>query len=703
MAMRPVLRASAAGCSACQKPILRLFVPPHAPLVKNASRRLSLSSGSSLLRSQAVSNSRLRFYSTEGEGPVKDARGGLQSEESLKAELETPVEETEGVKVSENSLEEDTETPQKSDDSEQPWYLQEEPPRHPALVKEAQPLPKMPRGVPIIMHDLVQFVAHDMGLDELNLLDLRTLDPPAALGPSLIMLFGTARSERHLHVSAGNLKSWLRKKGIQAHADGLLGPNELKIKMRRKQRKAKLLGTSAMPLGGDDGVSTRWICMNLGTIRSDSQETIEFETSTGFGIRQSGTTIVLQMLTESKRKELDLETLWSRILARRGVENLVEDDLEYPEADADPNEVSLFTEGGLPKVLATPAQRRFFSTSFRRSNQVIDPPTSDPAANHVNTSLDPSTFLNTEVAKLEKLQAQFASFSQEGALEALETSDTGGHSAFIEAWNQAIRYLPPDQSWRFRLWLCVAGRKLGVKPFSLAHLRHLVGEMELLGVICHRNHYLELLQAVYLEPSDSEVSLGEQSDLALKILSAMYERGQPILTTEVIVSLIESLARSQSQGGERDALQRVLEKFILQVDLPYMGEESVMRLMNAYAAQDDWERFWEIWRMPPKFLKRRSEKMYLLLWTIMAETNHQRHCQDALRWCFDEMLGENPRIVPSRKAKAALEACLRVADPAAEEVARHLIVRDEKTRQISLYEFVHLWRVTHPEWALQSV
>lgn len=691
MALRPTLRATAAGCSASQRSILRLFAPQYAPVINNPSRRLSSSSGSSLLRSQAAPTSRLRFYSTErlsGETEgEKGEKGETPSQESLTAELKKDTPE----KIDEN-------------DGETPWYLEEEPPRHPALLNQAQPLPKIPRGVPFIMHSLVQFVAHDMGLDELNLLDLRTLDPPAALGPSLIMLFGTARSERHLHVSAGNLKSWLRKKGIQAHADGLLGPNEFKIKMRRKQRKAKLLGTSAMPLGGDDGVTTRWICMNLGTIRSDSQEAIEFETSTGFGIRQSGTTIVVQMLTESKRKELDLETLWTRILARRGVEDLVEDDLEYEEGDPDPNEVPLFTEGGSPKILAVPSQRRFFSTSLRRSNQVIDPPpTSDSTTNHVNTSLGPRPFLNARLAELEQLQAQFAGLSHGDALEALEYSETGRHTPFIRAWNKEMQYLAPDSSWRFRLWLCVAGMKIGVRRFGLAHLRGLVQEMELLGIICHRAHYLEMLQAVYLAPSENEILLREQSELALEILGIMYERGELIVATEVIVSLIESLARTEFQGKETGQLQAILEKFLLQADLPYMGEEAVMRLMDAYALQGNWDRFWEIWRMPPKFLERRSENMYTQLWTILAETKHQRRCQDALRWCFHEMVGETPRIDPVLEVKAAVEACLRVAEPGAEEFARNLIVKDERTKWVATHEFIHMWRTMNPEWAMRSV
>ncbi|KAK3306729.1 uncharacterized protein B0T15DRAFT_151074 [Chaetomium strumarium] len=200
-----------------------------------------------------------------------------------------------------------------------PWYLQVEPPRHPTLLHESSALPDIPEGSPKLMEPLLKFVADELGLDELSLLDLREMDPPPALGPELIMIFGTARSERHLHVSADRLVRWLRGRGISAAADGLLGRNELKIKLRRIARKAKLLGTSGVARSGDDGVSTGWICVNLGLVGGSHQEMEMLDEQgrpTGFGVPQTGTTIVVQMLTESRRQELDLESLWNDLLEK---------------------------------------------------------------------------------------------------------------------------------------------------------------------------------------------------------------------------------------------------------------------------------------------------------------------------------------------------------------------------------------------------
>src|SRR5690606_2413854 len=107
-------------------------------------------------------------------------------------------------------------------------------------------LPTIPPGSPDILEPVVKYVYEEMGLDDLDLLDLRDFDPPPALGQNLIMLFGTARSERHLHVASGRLVRWLRYNyKLEADADGLIGPGELKTKLRRLRRKAKLLGSNA--------------------------------------------------------------------------------------------------------------------------------------------------------------------------------------------------------------------------------------------------------------------------------------------------------------------------------------------------------------------------------------------------------------------------------------------------------------------------
>jgi len=154
-------------------------------------------------------------------------------------------------------------------------------------------------------------------MEDIEILDLRNLDPPPALGPGLMMLFGTARSERHLHVSADRLVRWFRGRGVSADADGLLGRNELKIRQRRNARKMKRLGHGYAQRGDDDGISTQWVCVNAGTVSwVEAEEAVVGADGrvSGFGVPQVGSTVVVQMFTKARRTELDLEGFWKKKL-----------------------------------------------------------------------------------------------------------------------------------------------------------------------------------------------------------------------------------------------------------------------------------------------------------------------------------------------------------------------------------------------------
>ncbi|KAK0641319.1 hypothetical protein B0T16DRAFT_419645 [Cercophora newfieldiana] len=283
MATAPAMRTS--GCSACRFSALRLFASDVIPARTHQAS----------LRNRLIAPTSTAKYSTFRATPR------LAQSFAIEERLEPKEEVAQQGAV--------------------PWYLEVEPPIHPTLVHQAPPLPDVPEGAPKMTEPLVKYVSEEMGLDNLTLLDLREMDPPPALGPDLIMLFGTARSERHLHVSADRLVRWLRGRGITAKADGLLGRNELKTKLRRQARKAKMLGSSTGVRGDDDGISTGWICVNIGTIGSsekESQIVNESGESVGFGVPQTGATLIVQIMTESRREELELEKLWEGQL-RRGL------------------------------------------------------------------------------------------------------------------------------------------------------------------------------------------------------------------------------------------------------------------------------------------------------------------------------------------------------------------------------------------------
>ena len=113
------------------------------------------------------------------------------------------------------------------------------------------------------------------------------------------MILGTARSVKHLNVTAGRFCRWLRTQyRLRPHGDGLLGRRELKLKLRRKARRAKLAAGvgneggsfASSGLGADDGIITDWICVNVGLVDNaavvdgqgvvgDSEQTTDENTS----------------------------------------------------------------------------------------------------------------------------------------------------------------------------------------------------------------------------------------------------------------------------------------------------------------------------------------------------------------------------------------------------------------------------------------
>lgn len=213
-----------------------------------------------------------------------------------------------------------------------PWYLQEgsvdgpEDGSNPLAAR--QEVPELPPYPPPMLASVLQHLSVDIGLDNLTILDLRRLDPPPALGANLLMIIGTARSERHLHISADRHCRWLRSiHRLRPFADGLLGRNQLKLKLRRKARRQRLAPVSALKQSAkdaaDDGISASWICVNVGRIPAAADApSAEPQRADFVGFREEtkDVSFVVQMFTEGHREVMDLERLWSGILKRANVD-----------------------------------------------------------------------------------------------------------------------------------------------------------------------------------------------------------------------------------------------------------------------------------------------------------------------------------------------------------------------------------------------
>ena len=364
--------ASARSCQACRLGLLQSFAaiagvsinttpyPTRSPLAARAQRQRTF----------------------HGIGSLRSDNIAQKSEDKIRDEIE---------ELEELAPEEPQENEQSSPSEPVPWYLQVEKPQSIANpFSERQKLPELPADPPPILQPLLEHTSVEIGLDDLALLDLRELDPPPALGANLVMIIGTARSLKHLNVSADRICRWLRSNyQLRPHADGLLGRNELKLKLRRKNKRAKLLNSvgASSSLNNDDGIATGWVCVNVGTVedgRAPKEEQAQDDSFVGFGKRSGGTKIVLQMLTEERRAELDLESLWGgqlrRALKEQDVEEKQAEDepepavRQFSQASADPPSpgFNIGSSAQMPKVSVSQAQTRGFHTARHLRRDFVD-------------------------------------------------------------------------------------------------------------------------------------------------------------------------------------------------------------------------------------------------------------------------------------------------------------------------------------------
>ncbi|KAG6011565.1 hypothetical protein E4U43_008239 [Claviceps pusilla] len=580
------------GCSGCRNAILRAVVARQSPSYRSWRQGSLLGQ---LLRPAPTTS----FFSTERNigKSLPAARNSQQTAGNPSNVSETPSNDEQSTSV-------------------KPWFLQVEAPTHPPSLHTPE-LPKAPPESPALITPMIKYIFEDMGLDNISLMDLRDLDPPAALGPNLIMLFATARSERHLHVSSGRFVRWLRKNyKVDARADGLIGPGELKTKLRRLRKKAKLMGTNTMILpDGDNGISTGWVCVNFSTSETLADETTSFDETgrfSGFGAALTGNTVVVQCMTEARRSELDLETLWRGILKRNLQQTMkIKDQTLEDSKDLDALVSSKLqlpkTESAVEwqKLQQASQQQRHFSTSARRFS---------PSSSSSSSSL-------------------------------------AGHDATDSA---AMETMARDE---------ICSEATGP---TLEQLQRHITDLQISGTSMGMDMLERLILAVFRAPSAPGDSV-TRLQLADQLLLTAEERGMSVQSKNVLVTLIEAIVASPAYGVELERAQKNLEFLLIDQQTP-LDHDQTARLMTAYAARQAWDRFWDTFRAPARFRVARPAELYERVYRVMTSTQDPKMCLDALRWVYPEMLKEEPAVYPTGPVYNALKSCILVADPAAEEL-----------------------------------
>ena len=564
-----------------------------------------------------------------------------------------------------------------------PWYLQEEPPVAENRTISEEDIPQPPENSPAMLPVLLEYAYKDLGLDQLKLFDLRGLDVPAALGANVIMIIGTARSVKHLNVSADRLCRWLRSQyKLSPYADGLLGRNELKIKLRRKAKRARAASQAgAMIDEKDDGITTGWICVNAGVVDKGSPkaELSEFGLE-GFGQIDTGISVVVQIFTEEKRAEVDLEGLW-----QGNLERIERKRIQGNSTDAS-SAVPSATRVGFPG-----GQRRGIHTEHRSVTSVHNIQESSVPASFGTSSA--SAQASGAGLTTESLLTMLIGLPHENARAELGRGPDDNQSTLF--LRLLYGSLPLDMSTKEKDLL-----HLRLSSIALSRQHSQYSKTTLFGAF---NEYLnngygisddlafDVVSAL-LAPRLVEQTAGsfasylpeEDVEIALQVLERLSLRGVPILNYRVFNLLYQMVdipttvpeglqqentekSSSTSIGESRTLSQRQritrLSKIVTATaDAPF-DEDEARQLMFTLFRHGELDGFWHIWRQLPLKGVCRTQDDYTQLFQLHADLGDERRARDCVSTWVPIMHRESPPIVLQGSIVTAIMNCLLVADP----------------------------------------
>lgn len=609
--------------------------------------------------------------------------------------------------------------------SQQPWYLQVEiPQRGLRSLSERQQLPELPPDPPPLLQPILEHISTDLGLDELSLFDLRKLDPPPALGANLLIILGTARSEKHLQVSADRFCRWLRKEHkLTPYADGLMGRGELKLKMKRKARRARILSRvgSSERYSQDDGLTTGWICVNVGTIedgKGAEEELLEPDGFAGFGKKFEGAKVVIQMLTDAKRMELDLEELCEKMLKKheRKEAKIKQPEVAINDGPSDNNSLqeqnllssssSIVLSNHQKLSVGNYEQRREFHNTashleLNKPDQLVQDAFSPVSRVTQKEQLDPDLAVertagqsdSTEATKLipdknlVNLQASLVHLKSLGREDAFKALGNGikdwGSTSFLASFYKSYPNFPQPQHWECLFAMVCHAIRIGHPKYQKRNLMVLVKKMIRTIPDVPSTIAIEIFDTL-LAPdtsprSDRPVSMGyffEPQDFldALTVYDYLqHHRPEESVVQEDdsnLKKLLETLCGATAYASQY-SFPFVLNKnvnFLFRVymdgyDLTYLDTDTHWTVLNILGLDQNWQAFWIHWDGIAARMQPRSAELYALMFQRIAENKNPIQCAYALRNYQPEMqVEETPVKLEGQVAKAVME-CLRVVAP----------------------------------------
>lgn len=589
-----------------------------------------------------------------------------------------------------------------------------------------QTVPELPPNPPAILADVLEYTFRELGLDDLTLIDLRGLDTPPALGANVIMIIGTARSVKHLNVSADRLCRWLRSTWkLSPYADGLLGRNELKIKLRRKARRARIASTAGAMLDEkDDGITTGWICVNAGLIKDetvpDAPKERNFE---GFGDVSEGSRIVVQIFTEEKRAEVDLDGLWNSALQRAERRKLKLLSETQPEATVQetalsesahslpssspatsgrpqqlPVNVSVGQKRGLhsTRALAKFAQRSSREPAPAFYVSILPTETSSasaPSPEDAHAGLNYRKYFASLFDGLHSIPASAA------RRELGHGPDDRDSTLFLRLLNNPDPEVPDEIRASAKLRQFILGISVLHPAFTKESLWEVLQDYLAAGYPLTARLGRHLLKTFLTgrspsDPSHDSPPLLPQSDVefALRLLAHLSVRGVNVLNMEILSLLYGSVSRSSTEymsvtqerstadvsavtTTDKSVILRRLA-WIMQVVNPPFTSEQARAILPHLFQNGDFDAFWTFWRKIPIQGIARTAADYEMLFRLHAQLGDRRRARDCLAMWVPIMQREEPPVKLSDEVARQVISCTLVADP--EVVQKAKVSLEEK-------------------------
>ncbi|GLA30276.1 ATPase synthesis protein 25 mitochondrial [Aspergillus niger] len=580
-----------------------------------------------------------------------------------------------------------------------PWYLQEEAP----LAESEQTfsrdqIPELPTNPPAILPALLDYVFKDIGLDALKLIDLRGLETPPALGANVIMIIGTARSVKHLNVSADRLCRWLRSTyKLSPYADGLLGRNELKIKLRRKARRARLASRSGTMFDEkDDGITTGWICVNAGVVEETPVKKDESYSFEGFGHTATGTRVVVQIFTEEKRAEVDLESLWQKALDRseREKQRLSQVNPGAPSEEVRAsNSINVSPSdrefGHASRFPTSPlfGQKRLLHTDHRPISQKFDRAAihaedTEEALGSQSSSLLRDHDHSDNEKKLRSMDALFDHLSNlsdvQARIELGEGPEDHGSTLFLRLFHDVLSVSSAEEKAIARLVLFCNAISRQHPGYTKRGLYAAFTECTCAGYLVSDDLAFSVVSALLsprLAGTSSEDVAGQvpeaDQELALLVLEHLSLRGTNVVNMRVFDMIYRAVAISPSttapdgandaQTGNKSSLYRVT-RLIDTLDLPFEPEQA-RSLMLSLFQHGDYDDFWKLWRKGPLNGSLRTAADYKMLFRLHADLGDELRARDCVSTWIPMMRREDNPIPLEGELLVDIKRCLMLADP----------------------------------------